>query len=131
MPSFFYYKKGYMKINRFHTCGLIVALVLKLNGLLAQTTPNLLILHTDEHNFRTLGCYRETIDSAQAYLWGTTEMATTPNIDRLADNGILCTSFYANSPVCSPSRSSFVSGLYPPLDGIAGRRSSPCIPSIL
>ena len=62
--------------------------------------PNLLIIHTDEHNFRTLGCYGGKI-------------VKTPNIDFLAANGARCTKFYATTPVCSPSRASFVSGRYP------------------
>jgi len=75
--------------------------------------PNLLILHTDEHNFRTLGCYRETLSDDQAYLWGPKAVVETPRIDQLAKNGVLCTSFYATTPVCSPSRSSFMTGMYP------------------
>jgi len=74
--------------------------------------PNLLIIHTDEHNFRTLGCYRATLPPAQALMWGKA-VVETPNIDRLAKDGALCTSFYATTPVCSPSRSAFVSGRYP------------------
>ena len=62
--------------------------------------PNLLIIHTDEHHFNTLGCYGGQI-------------VKTPNIDWLAENGALCTSFYATTPVCSPSRAAFVSGCYP------------------
>jgi len=75
--------------------------------------PNLLIIHTDEHNFRTLGCYRETLPPEQAFMWGKDAVVETPNIDWLARNGALCTKFYGTTPVCSPSRASFVSGLYP------------------
>lgn len=68
---------------------------------LADEVPmNLLIISTDEHHFSTLGCYGG-------------EIVKTPNIDWLAKNGALCTSFYATTPVCSPSRASLVSGLYP------------------
>jgi uncharacterized sulfatase len=74
--------------------------------------PNLLIIQTDEHNFRTLGCYRETLSKDQAYMWGRS-VVKTPHIDRIAHEGALCTSFYATTPVCSPSRGSFVSGKYP------------------
>ncbi|MEE8451784.1 MAG: sulfatase [Thermoguttaceae bacterium] len=74
--------------------------------------PNLLIIHTDEHNFRTLGCYRDTLPPEQALMWGEA-VVETPHIDWIADNGALCTSFYATTPVCSPSRASFVSGRYP------------------
>lgn len=74
--------------------------------------PNLLVIHTDEHNFRTLGCYRKLLPPEQAFMWGSA-VVETPHIDRLANEGAICTSFYATSPVCSPSRASFVSGKYP------------------
>ena len=66
----------------------------------ARKRPNLLIVHTDEHHFNTLGCYGGRI-------------VKTPHIDWLAEHGALCTSFYATTPVCSPSRAAFVSGRYP------------------
>ena len=78
-----------------------------------RTGPNLVVIHTDEHNFRTLGCYRDTLPPEQAFMWGEDSVVETPNIDWLAKNGALCTSFYATTPVCSPSRSAFVSGRYP------------------
>jgi arylsulfatase A-like enzyme len=73
---------------------------------------NLLIIHTDEHNFRTLGCYRRLLPQGQALMWGPT-VVQTPHIDWIAEQGAICTSFYATTPVCSPSRAAFVSGLYP------------------
>lgn len=77
--------------------------------------PNLLIVHCDELNFRTLGCYRETLAREQAFMWGEDPGAVceTPHIDRLAREGALCTKFYAATPVCSPSRSSLLTGQYP------------------
>jgi arylsulfatase A-like enzyme len=62
--------------------------------------PNLLIVHVDELNFRELGCYGGRI-------------VDTVHIDRLAAGGARCDRFYATTPVCSPSRAAFVSGLYP------------------
>ena len=78
-----------------------------------EQKPNLLIIQTDEHNFRTLGCYRETLAPDLAFVWGEGIKVETPNIDYLADKGALCTSYYAATPVCSPSRASFMSGRYP------------------
>ena len=77
--------------------------------------PNLVIIHCDELNFRTIGCYRETLHPEQAYMWGKEKGAVcdTPHIDRIAKEGAICTKFYAATPVCSPSRSSFISGQYP------------------
>ena len=61
---------------------------------------NLLVIQTDEHHFKTLGCYGGKI-------------VKTPNIDWIAKNGAIATSFYATTPVCSPSRGSLMSGKYP------------------
>jgi arylsulfatase A-like enzyme len=89
--------------------------VLNAHGSSGESTgsPNLLIIQTDEHNFRTLGCYRQTLVPEQAFVWGPNTVVETPSIDWLAEHGALCTRFYATTPVCSPSRSSFVSGRYP------------------
>ena len=40
-------------------------------------------------------------------------MARTPNLDRLAKNGIAFDNYFSNSPVCTPARKSFFSGRYP------------------
>lgn len=74
--------------------------------------PNLLVIMTDEHNFRTLGCYRELLPEKQALMWGKA-IVETPNIDWIAKNGAICTSYYATTPVCSPSRAALISGMYP------------------
>ena len=79
---------------------------------MAKGKPNLVIIHTDEHNFRTLGCYRALMPEKQALMWGPT-VVETPHIDWLAKRGAVCTRFYATTPVCSPSRGALVSGRYP------------------
>ncbi len=62
-------------------------------------TPNVLVIMSDEHNRRIAGCYGNTI-------------ARTPNIDRLAREGVTFDSAYCNSPLCVPSRLAFTSGKY-------------------
>lgn len=74
---------------------------------------NLLVIHCDQLNFRMLGCYREQLPKAQALAWGDGVALATPNIDRIAQGGAICTKFYATSPVCTPSRASLLSGRYP------------------
>jgi len=44
----------------------------------------------------------------------------TPNLDRLADEGVRFTKAYCQYPLCGPSRASFMSGLYPEANGILG-----------
>ena len=97
--------------------GIIIGVISLLIGCTAKQVqeekPNLLIIQTDEHNFRTLGCYRELLDEARAYPWGKDIKVETPNLDRIAHEGAICTKYYASSPVCTPSRASFQTGLYP------------------
>jgi arylsulfatase A-like enzyme len=78
-----------------------------------EVQPNILVIMTDEHNFRTLGCYRELMDRDQAYIWGSDVFVDTPFIDSIAKRGALFTNFYSVSPTCTPSRGSFLTGTYP------------------
>ena len=84
----------------------------------AENRPNLLIICTDEHNFRTIGCYRELLPEDQAFVWGKGVAVETPHIDSLAKAGALCTSFYGTTPLCAPSRASLMTGLYPHATGV-------------
>ncbi len=79
----------------------------------APRRPNVVIIHTDEHNFRTLGCYRALLAKEQSRVWGEAAVLETPHVDALAARGALCDRFYAASPVCTPSRASFLTGRYP------------------
>ena len=90
-----------------------ILVLFSLLNISAKEKPNLLLIHTDEHNLRTLGCYRATMSDEQAYMWGKNTVVKTPNLDRIADQGVLCKNWYASSPVCTPSRASIISGLYP------------------
>lgn len=66
----------------------------------AQTPPNILFIFADDWGYGDLGCY------------GATEVAT-PNIDKLAEQGTKYTQFHVTSGVCSPSRSSVITGHFP------------------
>ncbi|MCB1278654.1 sulfatase [Prosthecobacter sp.] len=94
-----------------------IALILLSSLLVAQSSfsaqPNVLIIQTDEHNFRTLGCYRKLLPPEQAFIWGEGVKVDTPNIDSIAERGAICTRYYATSPVCTPSRAALMTGVYP------------------
>jgi arylsulfatase A len=65
-----------------------------------KTPPNIVLFFADDMGYGDLGCYgHPTI--------------RTPNLDRLALEGIRLTSFYAASPGCSPSRAALLTGRYP------------------
>jgi len=62
--------------------------------------PNIIIIFCDDLGYGDLGCY------------GATKQRT-PEIDKLARQGMKFTDFYVSSPVCTPSRSSLLTGSYP------------------
>ncbi len=65
----------------------------------AAERPNVLILQPDQHRGLVMSCAGD-------------EQARTPNLDRLAANGIRFTNAASSSPVCSPFRGSMQTGLY-------------------
>ena len=89
---------------------------ISVNG--SDDKPNVLVIITDEHNFRTLGCYRDTLSTEQAEMWGPGSVVETPHFDRLAKEGVLCTRAYATAPVCSPCRAAMITGMYPQNTGV-------------
>lgn len=66
--------------------------------------PNVLIIVSDDQGYHDLGCF------------GSTDVRT-PNLDRLAAEGVRLTSFYVTWPACTPSRGSLLTGRYPQRNG--------------
>ncbi|WP_066627398.1 sulfatase family protein [Labilibacter marinus] len=107
-----------MYINKYFVlCALLFGTVVNSLNAKEPNKPNLVIIHTDEHSFRTLSCYQKLMSEDQAFIWGKGNNVHTPNIDRIADEGAICTRYYASSPVCTPSRASLITGLYPQATG--------------
>jgi arylsulfatase A-like enzyme len=57
--------------------------------------------------------------------------ATTPNLDRLASEGVLYQNAFANAPVCAPARSTIITGMYPPGLGTQHMRSTNQVPDFV
>ncbi len=75
-----------------------------------KTDKNVILIIVDDLN-NTLGCYGHPI-------------VKTPNIDRLAKQGVIFSNAYCNYPVSGPSRSSFLTGLYPETTTILDNRKT-------
>ena len=73
----------------------------------AQAKPNVLVILADDLGSGDLSSY------------GATDLKS-PNVDRLVAAGMRFDSFYANCPVCSPTRASLMTGRYPDLVGVPG-----------
>lgn len=81
--------------------------------------PNVVIIYADDLGYGDVGCF------------GSTDVGT-PNLDRLAAGGLRLTHWYANSPVCSPSRAALLTGRHPVHAGVqeilGGARGTPGLP---
>ncbi len=66
--------------------------------------PNIIFVMADDMGYGDLGCYRSAETGP--------ELIHTPNIDRLAEEGMKFTQFYAGSTVCAPSRATLMTGLH-------------------
>ena len=66
----------------------------------SKTGLNFLFINTDQQRWDTLGCYGS-------------EVAKTPNFDRLAAEGVRFDRCYTTNPVCMPARASWFTGQYP------------------
>jgi len=71
----------------------------------SSSRPNLLLVVADDLGYADLRCC------------GNPDVLT-PNLDRLADEGVRLTSFYVTWPACTPSRGSILTGRYPQRNGL-------------
>lgn len=83
-------------------------------GAVAQTStstvadkPNILLIFTDDQGYHDVSYY------------GTRDIRT-PNIDQIAASGMRFDNFYANCPVCSPTRAALLTGRYQDYVGVPG-----------
>ena len=67
---------------------------------------NFLFIFTDQQRVDHLSCYNDNI------------ILKTPNIDRIANEGIKFTNFYCNNPICMPNRSTIFTGQFPSVHGV-------------
>ncbi len=72
-----------------------------------RRSPNVLLILVDDLGYGDLSSY------------GATDLDT-PHIDRLVARGMRFSKFYANCPVCSPTRAALLSGCYPDAVGVPG-----------
>ncbi len=65
-----------------------------------SSKPNIIFLLTDDMGYGDIACYGG-------------KFVPTPQIDQLAAEGTKFTQFYADAPLCSPSRAAFTTGMFP------------------
>jgi len=74
-------------------------------GAAGPRPPNFVFLFADDLGYADLGCYGS-------------EKIATPNLDRMAAEGIRFNDFYTGEPVCTPTRAALMTGCYPKRVGL-------------
>ncbi len=75
------------------------------SGFGAPDRPNVIFMLMDDMGYSDISCYGST-------------SVSTPNIDRMASEGIRFTDFHTAGSICSPSRAAFLTGAYPQRNGL-------------
>lgn len=87
----------------------LLAFLLLTNTQLQAVPPNIIILFADDLGYGDLGCYGSPV-------------IRTPNLDRMAAEGLRFTDFYSAAEVCTPSRAALLTGRLPIRSGMCGDR---------
>ncbi|MEM9366244.1 MAG: sulfatase-like hydrolase/transferase [Planctomycetota bacterium] len=90
---------------------------LSAQGADSQSRPNILWIVAEDMS-RNLGCYGD-------------DYAKTPHLDALAARGVLYSRFFAESPMCSPSRSTIITGMHNGPLGTSQMRSNHLVPDFV
>ncbi|MCY1719987.1 sulfatase [Prolixibacteraceae bacterium Z1-6] len=107
-----------MKKNRLITISLALILSLSSFVVLGQQKPNILWITIEDTSPQFIGCYGD-------------ENASTPVIDKLAEEGIRFSNAFSTGTVCSPSRSTIITGVRTYAMGTGNHRSNYSIPDFI
>ncbi len=81
-------------------CQSVNEIATKNEGIKSQSKPNFIVIYTDDHGYSDLS------------IQGIKNDVKTPNIDKLASNGVLMESGYSTAPQCVPSRGGILTGRF-------------------
>lgn len=101
--------RAFVRITR--RCAVLFCLLYTGIAVAQSDRPNVLFIISDDLSAEALGAYGNT-------------QCRTPNIDRLAQEGVRFTRMYTQFPICGPSRACLMSGLYPQQINVLGNTAA-------
>lgn len=84
----------------------------------STTRPNFLFIYTDDQRWDSLSCVQREMGDKGRFPW-----MKTPNMDRLASQGVRFRNAFVVNSLCAPSRSCFLTGRYSHLNGVANNHT--------
>ncbi|MBX2817572.1 MAG: sulfatase [Saprospiraceae bacterium] len=95
--------------SKYWSLFITASLFLILEGeLAAQDSPNIIFIMSDDHTSQAFGVYGSRLAG----------LDPTPNLDALAEEGIIFDNCFVNNSICTPSRASIMTGQYPQTNGV-------------
>ncbi|WOH39518.1 sulfatase [Thalassotalea fonticola] len=97
-------------MNKFFTLLTLLVLTMQATTVSAKKVdlPNIIVIMSDDHATNAISAYGGRLNSVFA----------TPNIDKLAKNGVRLDGLYASNSICTPSRATILTGQYSHLNGV-------------
>lgn len=92
-------------------CGAMSSNLVAQNKLVPAKRPNIVIIISDDHAYQAIGAYGS-------------KLMQTPNIDRIAKEGVLFNKGYVTNSICGPSRAVFLTGKYSHKNGFKDNENS-------
>ena len=89
----------------------LLSLVLSCHSATAEQ-PNIVFIFSDDHSVQTIGAYKTRLTEFCR------EHGVTPNIDRLAEQGVVFEQSFCGNSICSPSRATVLSGVHTHVSGV-------------
>lgn len=83
----------------------------------AQTRPNIIFIYSDDHAAHAVSAYRKHLAYALP-------LPATPNIDRIAKEGMLFKNAFVTNSICGPARAAMLTGQYGHLTGVMTNNDS-------
>ncbi len=119
---FSYTRRDFLKLVGLGTASIAMSQTLFAAGSV-RNRPNILFIMSDDHASHALSCYGSRIN-------------TTPNLDRLAQEGMRFNNCFCTNSICAPSRATILTGKYSHLNGVINNRirfdgSQPTFPRLL
>src|SRR5437899_6460003 len=101
-------------------CGLcfLCAFALKSGDVISADRPNVVFIYTDDQRWDALGVVQKEQGDKARFPW-----LQTPNMDRLAAEGVRFRNMFVVNSLCAPSRASFLTGCYGHVNGIVNNHT--------
>ena len=84
-----------------------------------ESRPNFVVMVTDDQQWAAMSCVQHELGAAGRFPW-----FQTPNLDRIAAEGIRFRNAFVTESLCSPSRAAILTGEYNHLNGVGHTKAS-------